>query len=273
MAETDLGNRRALLELVDRERRERVDWGFVAERSPHVVRQIDASGRRGWVAWSNFDDTSLEAGIAAEVARFRAAGQGFEWKCYDHDGPARLPHALVAAGFRGERWEALMMARVTDLATRLVAPVPPPLVLEPLAAPDDFAGVRALQETVWRRDSGWLEKELRAEWEADPKAIAFWLVREGQGGPIVSAAWMRFPHRDTESSRHGIAHLHGGATLPAWRRRGLYRALLAARARAAAERGVTFFAVDASQDSRPVLAGCGFEVIGGSRPFLWEGDG
>ena len=66
-----------------------------------------------------------------------------------------------------------------------------------------------------------------------------------------------------------FASLYGGATLPEWRSRGIYRALVAARARLAAARGVRYLLVDASDDSRPILERLGFVVIGTTTPFQW----
>ena len=59
-------------------------------------------------------------------------------------------------------------------------------------------------------------------------------------------------------ARGSFATLQGGATLPEWRSRGVYRALVARRAVLAAERGCEYLQVDASDDSRPILERLGF---------------
>jgi GNAT superfamily N-acetyltransferase len=53
--------------------------------------------------------------------------------------------------------------------------------------------------------------------------------------------------------RSVLAQQRTAFTLPAWRRRGIYRALVAHRAKLAAERGRRCIEVDASDDSRPIL--------------------
>jgi predicted acetyltransferase len=63
--------------------------------------------------------------------------------------------------------------------------------------------------------------------------------------------------------------LLGGATLPDWRGRGLYRAMVAARAREAAARGVPLLHVDASPASAPILRRCGFHEITTSTHYQW----
>jgi len=89
------------------------------------------------------------------------------------------------------------------------------------------------------------------------------VVAEADGG-IVCAGWIRFP-RGTE-----FASLWGGGTLPEWRSRGIYRALVAYRARLAALRGVRYLYVDASPDSRPILERLGFVVVTMTTPYVWS---
>jgi GNAT superfamily N-acetyltransferase len=64
-----------------------------------------------------------------------------------------------------------------------------------------------------------------------------------------------------------FAGLFGGATLPEWRGRGLYRATVAKRAELARERGYRYLYVDALPTSRPILERLGFVQITTTRPF------
>ena len=63
--------------------------------------------------------------------------------------------------------------------------------------------------------------------------------------------------------------LLGGTTLPEWRSRGLYRAMIAARASEAAARGFRLLHVDASAASAPILRRCGFHEITTSTHYRW----
>jgi GNAT superfamily N-acetyltransferase len=67
-----------------------------------------------------------------------------------------------------------------------------------------------------------------------------------------------------------FAGLWGGGTEPEWRGRGVYRALVAERARLAAERGFRFLQVDATADSRPILERLGFRMLATTTPHVWE---
>ncbi len=56
-----------------------------------------------------------------------------------------------------------------------------------------------------------------------------------------------------------------------WRGRGLYRALIAFRARIAAERGYRYLQVDASDQSRPILERLGFVALTTTTPYVYGG--
>ena len=66
-----------------------------------------------------------------------------------------------------------------------------------------------------------------------------------------------------------FAGLWGGSTLTPWRGRGIYRALVAVRARLAVRRGVRYLQVDASDDSAPILRRLGFRAITTTTPYVW----
>ena len=68
-----------------------------------------------------------------------------------------------------------------------------------------------------------------------------------------------------------FAGLWGGGTLPAWRRRGVFRALVAHRAALASDRGFRYLQVDASPDSRPILERLGFVALATTTPFIYSG--
>ena len=75
--------------------------------------------------------------------------------------------------------------------------------------------------------------------------------------------------RDSYNPGH-FAGLWGGSTLAAYRGRGLYTALLAARVREARARGVPYLTIDAGAMSRPIVARHGFEVITYATACEWR---
>ena len=63
-----------------------------------------------------------------------------------------------------------------------------------------------------------------------------------------------------------FAGLWGGGTLPQWRGRGIYRALVGYRARLAVARGYLYLQVDASPENRPILERLGFPCLAQTTP-------
>jgi len=79
-----------------------------------------------------------------------------------------------------------------------------------------------------------------------------------------ATGWVRYA-KGTE-----FASLWGGSTLPSWRRRGIYRALVAARARLAVASGYRYLQVDASDNSRPILERLGFVGLTVTVPYVFR---
>jgi GNAT superfamily N-acetyltransferase len=123
--------------------------------------------------------------------------------------------------------------------------------------------IAAMESAVWGQDWSWLGENLIGRIAAAPEQIAV-LVAEADG-EVVSAAWLVFFRPGAD----GFARLLGGSTLPKWRGRGIYRALVAARAQRAAARGVKYLHVDASDDSAPILRRLGFRAVTTTTAYVW----
>lgn len=70
--------------------------------------------------------------------------------------------------------------------------------------------------------------------------------------------------------RGQFASLGGAATLPNYRGRGLYTALLAIRVQEAKQRGVRFLDSEASPLSRPILEKFGFQRLTSAHLCEWQ---
>lgn len=237
--------------------------GAVVERVGAVVRQTVSGPEAldgGWngVLWSDLDADSAEAAISGQVRHFTSLGLEFEWKVYSHDTPHDLPARLAAAGFTPEPPETLMIAEAAALPREVALPGGLRLV-----AVTDAAGAELMAEVHERAfgtDRGHTRERLLAQLAAAPGDVAAGVVMAGD--VPVSAARMELP-AGTE-----FAGLWGGGTVPAWRGRGLYRALVAFRTRLAAERGYRYMQVDASSESRPILRRLGFEELSTTTPYV-----
>ena len=135
----------------------------------------------------------------------------------------------------------MVVGPIAPLAAAL--PVPPEGVrLREVTARADLDRIAAMEAAVWNEPRGWLADGLEKEIGADPEALT--VVVAEAGDEVVSAGWVRYV-RGT-----AFATLWGGSTLPEWRRRGIYRALVGYRARLAEARGFTL----TCRSTRPTTA-------------------
>jgi ribosomal protein S18 acetylase RimI-like enzyme len=234
-------------------------------RDGGVVREAGARpGSWAAVVWSDLDEAGADRAVE-EPLRWLASPEGrgreFEWKLYAHDRPADLGERLRRAGFVPGDPETLMVARTAALPTD--AEPPAGVRLAPVTDP---AGVDLLvraHDSAFGTGSGSLRRRLLDQLAEDPDNLR--MVVATAGGEPVSGARMEL-HPGTQ-----FASLWGGGTAPQWRGRGIYRALVAHRARIAAELGVRWLQVDASAQSRPILARLGFAALSVTTPYVKQG--
>ena len=112
----------------------------------------------------------------------------------------------------------------------------------------DFLAVNAAANNRAARQS---VEELERTTE-DPSLAYF--VAYAAGRPVASAGLQLAPRR-------AFAGLYSGGTVPDYRGRGAYRALVAARAQEARRRGYRYLWVDARETSRPILERLGFQAL------------
>ncbi|MFF5985067.1 GNAT family N-acetyltransferase [Streptomyces olindensis] len=205
-------------------------------------------------------ENELDALIARQRDFYAARGEAVEMKTRAHDLPADLTDRLTAAGFVAEDTETVLIGRSADLAADPVLPAG--VTLRRVTASADLQRIAAMESTVWGEDWGWLAGELAARIANGPENTVALVA--GAGTEVVSAAWVVF--------QDGVdfGGLWGGSTLEAWRGWGIYRAMVAHRARLAAERDVRYVHVDASADSAPILTRLGLHAVTTTTPYVWS---
>ncbi|MFD5771214.1 GNAT family N-acetyltransferase [Streptomyces sp. NPDC127049] len=250
-----------LLDLYDRQlRREARPDGpdCRVERSGAVVRQTGPAHAWNGVLWSGLDEHTADAAITEQLAHYRAEGVPFEWKLYAHDGPADLGARLVAAGFTPEEPETLMAAEADAQAGAVTLPAG--VELREVTDAEGVRQVVEVHERAFGTDSSDLGRRLLDRMAADPGTVTAVLALAG-GVPVSAARLELCPGTD-------FAGLWGGGTVEEWRGRGLYRALVAHRARVAATRGHRYVQVDAAPTSRPILQRLGFVPLTTTTPYV-----
>lgn len=218
--------------------------GFVGYRD---LGGADAETIRGWV------------GEASEHLRADPEVTGAEWKTRGHDDAPGLHEALVDHGFAAGETESVMMGPAAGLA--LDVPLPDGVTLRRVTAEADVRATSAMADRVF----GDPESDQRAEDLLDRLArdpdVEIWVAEAG--AEIVSTGRLE-PVPGTE-----VAGIWGGATLPQWRGRGIYRALTAERARSALRLGRRYLQSDSTEFSRPILERSGLVRVTTTTPYEW----
>ncbi|MDF6017819.1 GNAT family N-acetyltransferase [Streptomyces sp. JH34] len=254
------------LALFDHEMREHArpdSPGTHVERVGGVVRQTGGADDWNGVVWTapDLSPGRAESEIAAQVEHYTARGLGeFEWKLYGHDRPAGLGGLLTAAGFEAEPSETLLVAPVEGRSASVELP-------EGVRLRDvtDAAGVELMvraHELAFGTDGSRLRHRTLARLDADPDTFAAVVAMAGDE-PVSSARMEMYPGT-------AFAGLWGGGTAAPWRGRGIYRALVAHRARVAARHGCRFLQVDATDLSAPILRRLGFTALSTTTPYVYR---
>jgi GNAT superfamily N-acetyltransferase len=232
--------------------------GSRIERDGPVIRHIGADAQ-AWnaVVWSDLDETTADAAIAGEVRRFAEIGFPFEWKLYGYDQPADLADRLIAAGFEPDDEETLMVAAISDL--KVGVDLPEGVRIDRVTDPAGVELMARASEQAFGENADWLRHRLLDQLATDPDNAYLFVAMAGDE-PVSSA-------RMDVNRGTAFAGLWGGGTVSAWRGRGIYRAMVAERARIAADLGYEYLQVDASDQSRPILERLGFAVLTSTTPY------
>ena len=238
--------------------------GYRIDVHEGVVRHI-APGRQGhFISDYAISDKDLDAVIAKEVAFFDNQGMAFEWKVYDTDRPKRIGAALTAQGFvRGEA-EAFMVLDLEKAPASLFAPTD--LVVTQVSGAQGVADMASVQNQAFGFDSDFDTANQEAILTAlthEPDNHSLYVIYQ-DGIPVSTA-------RQTFLPNSPFSGLWGGSTLPAYRGKGCYTALLHRRALDAKQRGIQYLTIDASDMSRPIVEKVGFEWVTTTYPYEFKG--
>ncbi|AIF43044.1 GNAT family N-acetyltransferase [Virgibacillus sp. SK37] len=222
--------------------------GYRREETDHVVRHVSQFDEKGFIIASTLNDDNARDVVRQELSYFQELGQEFEWKVYSYDQPINLLEILREEGFIIGGTEALMVMKL-DEDHPLLHDIPDIKVKEIT----DYQGIKdiiSLEDFIWKETHTELGERLWRDKQNYPESLYLYGVYEAD--KLVSGAWM---YLENGSS---FASLWGGSTLPEYRGKGYYHALLSARAKKAYEQGYPCLTVDASPMSRKILEKQGF---------------
>ena len=247
---------------LDAERRTLAREGEVVEVLPSVTRLRGAGGAYHVITFSSLgaNDVDVDAAIDGQVAHYQGLGAPFEWKVYGHDRPADLRERLSRAGFVVGPMEAVLvldLRRPPDWVTRRS-----PCEVVRVERPEQVELFRDAAEEIFGKDYGLTAGQLLAGIAAGSTQHVGYVAMEA--GVAVGIGRL-YTHPDSH-----FGGLYGGGTRAAFRGRGLYRAVVAARARDAARLGAQYLVVDALPTSRPILERLGFRHLTDTWPCEWK---
>jgi GNAT superfamily N-acetyltransferase len=224
--------------------------GFEVERTGGVTR---LTGHFNFICCWDLAPGAAREAVASQAAYFRSRGEKLIWRVYEHDQPAELGGCLAEEGFEADQPGTLM---IFDLANQIPAPVGPDIEIRRVATMEDLRGFIAASEVAFGHEQSWWLAAFSNRLRDPDLALYNALV---SGLPVASA------RLELGSANFGL--LFGGGVSPAYRHQGLYRALVAVRAKEAKRRGCIYLATDARETSRPILQNLGF--ISAVRETTW----
>jgi hypothetical protein len=234
-----------------------------SDRSGPLWRAVFATS--GFVSYESLEGVAdVDALIADTVAFYAAQPQveEFEWKTRGHDWPSDLGQRLEAHGLEPEEIETVMVGAAQALAVDV--DLPDGVVVrrvDDLPERDAVITEAAdMQRAVF--GDGPTAREVLDRLDRMAGLETFWVAEAD--GRVVSAG------RLARVEGTEFAGLWGGATVEEWRGRGIYRALTAARARAALAQGVRYLHSDCSAMSRPILERSGLVAVTTTTPYVWH---
>jgi ribosomal protein S18 acetylase RimI-like enzyme len=181
------------------------------------------------------------------AARFRASRPGLTWDVYDHDRPAGLGDHLAAAGFAVEHESTLL---VMDL--RAATPTGPADVeVRRVGDHADLIDFVRVSAEAFGKSADWQLDAYAGQLDSNQDI----LVNAYVDGEAAGSSRLEL----TPGCRFG--GLFGGAVSPRFQGRGLYRAMVAARAGEARARGAEYLSTGARETSRPILERLGFTPV------------
>jgi hypothetical protein len=217
--------------------------GFATEYSDGVILLI---GAFNFVCCWDLRGRLQEQVVRKLASRFQRTRESLIWDVHGHDVPNTLSTTLAANGLREAQTSSLMSLdlaafprRLLDLDVRRVTD---------LSGLRDFVFVTG--EAFGRQDN-WVFDAFhdRLESQEDQLFVAYVDERPAGSSRIEILPDTRF------------AVLYGGGVVPIYRGRGIYQAMITARALQAQAQNIRYLVTTARETSRPILEYMGFQAL------------
>lgn len=231
------------------------------------LRLVSFAGGRGFVTYRDLGGAGADGIrelVAAALSHYpgRPEINRVEWKTRRHDHAPGLSEALRDNGFVPDEPESIMIGPARALAVDV--DIPAQVRLRTVTAPAEVRAMSAVCAQVFGDPDSGAEADALLQRLTRSDGMELWVAEAA--GQIVGAGRLE-PVAGT-----GVAGIWGGVVVPAWRGRGVYRALTAARARSALQIGKTLLHSDSTEYSRPILERAGLVKVSTTTPYRWRRD-
>jgi ribosomal protein S18 acetylase RimI-like enzyme len=228
------------------------------------LRLVTFAGGRGFVTYQDLggaDAGAIAALVEDALAHYVVQPEitRVEWKTRGHDQTPGLDEALRSNGFEPDEVESIMIGPLEALADDI--PTPPGVTLRVVTDGADVRAMSAMIDEAFGEDVDPGIADALLARLARNDGMQLW-VAETEGRMVSGGRLEPVPGTD-------FVGIWGGATLEAYRGRGIYRALTAARARAALALGKTLVHSDSTEYSRPILERSGLVKVSTTTPYRW----
>ena len=239
--------------------------GAIAQKRLGPLRLVRFASGRGFVTYQpprGIDAQRMAQLVRPSLDHYRQTPEitRVEWKTRGHDRVPGLHEALVGNAFEPDEQESIMIGRAQLLD--VTVPLSKGVTLRKVRDEADVRAMTVMEDVAFASDMSDALTLALLRRLALNGGMELWVAEAD--GQIISAGRLE-PVAGTE-----FAGIWGGATLHAWRGRGIYRALTAARARSALAKGKTLIHSDSSDYSRPILERAGLVKVSTTTPYCWH---
>jgi GNAT superfamily N-acetyltransferase len=229
------------------------------------LRLVTFAGGRGFITYRDLDGAdafAIRRLVAGALAHFRADAEisTVEWKSRGHDVAPGLAEALLANGFEPDAPESIMIGPLEALLSGPTAPAG--VRVRQVTTPEEVRAMCAAVDEAFGDPVDTRMPDVLLDRLARGDGMELWAA-EADGRFVCGGRLEPVPGTD-------FAGIWGGATLPAYRGRGIYRAVLDARARSALAQGKTLVHSDSTEHSRPILERSGLVTVSTTTPYNWS---
>ncbi|MGP5386557.1 GNAT family N-acetyltransferase [Brachybacterium tyrofermentans] len=253
-----------LLAAYDEQLREEADFDGALDVARHgPLWLVRLTGGRGFVTYRDLGGAGGEEVrrlVEAAVAHFVEDGsvREIEWKSRGHDDAPGLEDALAEHSFVAEETESIMIGPLEGLVGD--GRVPEGVRVRRAVEEADVRAVSAMTDRAFGKEVDGSRADALVALLARDDGSQQW-VAEVDGRPVSAGRLIPVPGTE-------FVGIWGGATLPEFRHRGIYRALTAARARSALEAGYRYLHSDSTRFSRPILERSGLVAVSTTTPWV-----